>query len=213
LTNTNGLTHNSNVTLSHKTRERKSSKESQFLRARDVVRQGTPREVLRRLVTAGKLQRVGRGIYVRADAPPSEHRTLVEASLIVPNGVICLLSALRFHQLTTQAPFEVWMAIDVKAWRPRIGEAPIHLVRFSGNALTMGVEQHTVEGVPMKVYGVAKTVADCFKYRNKIGIDVAIEALREAVRNRKATLAEIEKYAAVCRVSNVMRPYLEMLTT
>ena len=201
------------MTLSHKTILLKQTKQRQFLRVRDAVRQGASRESLRRLVAAGELQRVGRGIYVHSDAPPTEHRTLVEASLIVPSGVISLLSALRFHQITTQAPFEMWMAIDVKAWRPRFGDAPIRIVRFSGQALAMGIEQHTVEGVQIKVYCAAKTVADCFKYRNKIGIDVAIEALREAVHSKKATLANIEKYAAVCRVANVMRPYLEMLTS
>ncbi len=199
--------------LTYQTAVLKQAKHKPFLRARDVVKQGTSPEVLRRLVAAGELQRVGRGIYVHSDALPTENRTLVEASLIVPNGVICLLSALRFHQLTTQAPFEVWMAIDVKAWRPRVGDAPIRIVRFSGKALGMGIEKHTVEGVEIKVYCVAKTVADCFKYRNKIGVDVAIEALREAVQNRKATIADIETYAAVCRVLNVMRPYLEMLTS
>lgn len=201
------------MTLTRKPTRLRQAKQTRFLRARDAAKQGTSPEGLRRMVAAGELQRVGRGIYVYSDAPPTENRTLVEASLIVPSGVICLLSALRFHQLTTQAPFEVWMAIDVKAWRPRVGDAPIRIVRFSGNALNMGIERHTVEGTEIKVYSVAKTVADCFKYRNKIGVDVAIEALREAVQSRKATIADIETYAAVCRVSNVMRPYLEMLTS
>ena len=131
---------------------------------------------------------------------------------MVPHGVGCLLTALRFHNLTTQSPSEIWMAIDRKARLPKTsGQPPIRFHRFSGKALTQGVEQHVVDGVPVKVYGVAKTVVDCFKYRNKIGLDVALEALREAWRERRATSRELWRYAEVCRVANVMRPYLESL--
>jgi predicted transcriptional regulator of viral defense system len=131
----------------------------------------------------------------------------------VPKGVVCLLSALRFHELTTQAPFEVWLAIGEKAWRPRVDYPPLRVVRFSAAALASGVEQHQIEGVTIPVFSPAKTVADCFKYRNKIGLDVAIEALRECWGSRRCTMDDLWKYAKVCRVQNVMRPYLESITT
>ena len=127
----------------------------------------------------------------------------------VPRGVICLLSALRFHGLTTQDPHEVWIAIDLKARKPSVQSPALRVVRFSGRSLVEGVEESEIEGVRVRVYSAAKTVADCFKYRHKIGIDVAIEALRDSVRTRETTLAEIHRYAKVCRVANVMRPYLE----
>jgi predicted transcriptional regulator of viral defense system len=125
---------------------------------------------------------------------------------------VCLLSALRFHGLTTQAPFEVWLALDRKARAPRGGSPSLRIVRMSGRALTTGVAEHRVEGVPVRVFNPAKTVADCFKYRNKIGLDVALEALRDAWRQRRVTMDELWRYAQVCRVSTVMRPYLESLT-
>ena len=148
-------------------------------------------------------------MYVSQDAELSEHQTVVQAALRVPHGVVCLLSALRFYDLTTQSPFEIWMAIDVKARAPKEDIIPLRIVRFSGKALTSGVETHTIESVNVKVYKPAKTVADCFKYRNKIGLDVAIEALRDCWRKKLATSDELWHYAKVCRVARVMRPYLE----
>src|SRR5690606_12755497 len=136
-------------------------------------------------------------------------RSLVEACRRVPRGAVCLLSALQFHGLTTPAPFEVWMAIDESARQPRGDSPSLRIVRFSGAALTYGVQEYVVEGVTVRVYSPAKTVADCFKYRNKIGIDVAIEALRDCLRQRKATADELWQAAKVCRMTNVMRPYLE----
>jgi predicted transcriptional regulator of viral defense system len=127
--------------------------------------------------------------------------------------VVCLLSALRFHDLTTQAPFEIWLAIGEKAWRPRMKYPPLRIVRFSMAALGAGIEKHQIEGVTVHVYTPAKTVADCFKYRNKIGLDVAIEALRECWRARRCTMDDLWHFAGICRVRNVMRPYLEALTT
>jgi predicted transcriptional regulator of viral defense system len=182
------------------------------LRPRDLDAPGIPREHLRRLHSEGLLLRPGRGLYVPADARPTENQSLVEACKRVPQGVVCLLSALQFHELTTQAPFEVWMAVAAKAWAPRVNYPPLRIVRFSGAALTSGVEEHCIGGVPVKVYSPAKTVADCFKYRNKIGLDAALEALRDCWRRRKATMDELWKAASVCRMTNVMRPYLESLT-
>jgi predicted transcriptional regulator of viral defense system len=180
-----------------------------MVRPKDVENEGIARETLLRLFRKGLLDRSARGVYVLANAPITEYHSLAVAAKQVPRGVICLISALQFHGLTTQIPHEVWMALDFKARRPNVSWPPLKVVRFSGQALTLGVEEHTVEGVALKIYSCAKTVADCFKYRNKIGIDLAIEALRDALRQKKATLNEIHRFAKVCRVERVMRPYLE----
>jgi len=182
-----------------------------LLRPHDLAPLGIPRVELTRAVGRGQLERVGRGLYGLAARTVSAHGTLAEVARRVPKGVVCLLSALRFHDLTTQAPFEVWLAIDNKAATPKLGYPPLRLVRFSGAALTEGVEEHVVDGVTIRVTGVAKTVADCFKYRNKIGLDVALEALRDAWIGRRMTSDEIWHYAKIDRVANVMRPYLESL--
>lgn len=183
------------------------------LRPRDLDAHGIPRTYLSRLVAAGKLQRIGRGLYILPGIDVSEHHSLAEACKRVPKGVVCLLSALRFHELTTQAPFEVWLAIAEKAWRPRVDYPPLRIVRFSPAALDSGVEVHQIEGVTVPVFNPAKTVADCFKYRNKIGLDVAVEALRECWVSRRCTMDELWKYAKACRVQNVIRPYLESIAT
>lgn len=179
------------------------------VRPRDLKRAGIARTYLNKLHAEGLLDRPGRGLYVLASGEPTEHRSYVEACRRVPRGVICLLSALRFHELTTQAPFEVWLAIDFKARLPRVESPPLRIMRFSGPALTFGVEKHRLEGVTVRVYSPAKTVADCFKYRNKVGIDVALEALRDCLKQRKGTIDELWQAAKHCRMTNVMRPYLE----
>jgi len=150
-------------------------------------------------------------MYELPNADVTENHSLAEACRRVPHGVICLLSALRFHDLTTQSPFQVWMAIDYKARQPRMDGLQLRVVRFSGKALTSGVEEHMIEGVEVKVYCPAKTVADCFKYRNKIGLDVAIEALRDCKQQRLCTNDDLWQYAKVCRMTKVMRPYLEVM--
>jgi predicted transcriptional regulator of viral defense system len=179
-------------------------------RRRDLAAQGVTANHLHRLVESGRVERVGRGLYRAKEAEITEYHTLLEAALLVPKGVVCLLSALRFHDLTTQAPFEVWMAIGNKSWRPTTGDVPLRIHYFSGRALTEGVERHEIEGVPVNIYSAAKTVADCFKFRNKIGVDVAIEALRDYLRKRLPE-KDLWRYAEVCRVRNVMYPYLEAL--
>ena len=158
------------------------------------------------------LERPSRGLYVLPDSEPSEHRTIVEACKLIPKGVVCLLTALRIHELTTESPFEVWMAIGEKDRKPRIDYPPIRIVRHSGQSLSYGVEKRKIEGVKVSVYSPAKTVADCFKYRNKIGLDVAIEALRDCRNRKKANNDEIWKAAKICRMANVMRPYMESIT-
>jgi predicted transcriptional regulator of viral defense system len=190
----------------------KLARRKHVLRARDMDEIGIPRNYLLRLVHRGTLERIGRGLYAVPNADITEHQSLLEVALRVPNGVICLLSALRFHGLTTQAPFEVWIAIDRKAWKPRISSPPVRVVRFSGSAFTFGVSVRKIGGAQLRIFDPAKTVADCFKYRHKIGLDVALEALRDCYRQKKATIDQIWEAAKVCRVSNVVRPYMETLT-
>lgn len=184
------------------------------LRASEVREQGISPTVLTRLVTDGKLTRVGRGLYaLPGGRSASENRSVVEAVKRVPHGVVCLLTALRVHELGTQAPFEVWLAIDEKARKPRVESPPLRIVRFSGAALTQGVERRRMEGVEVPIYTPAKTVADCFKYRNKLGLDVALEALREYLREFRTGREELRRYAKVCRVEQVMRPYVEAMSS
>jgi predicted transcriptional regulator of viral defense system len=181
------------------------------LRPRDLAARNIPPDYLDRLRRRGLVERIGWGLYACPGGEVSEHHSLVEAARQVPPGVVCLLSALRYHELTTQAPHEVWMALPPKAWKPRVAYPPLRVVRFSGAALTEGVERHRIEGAEVAVYGVAKTVADCFKYRNKIGLDVALEALRDCWRQKRCTMDQLWQAARVCRMTNVMRPYLEAL--
>jgi predicted transcriptional regulator of viral defense system len=185
------------------------------LRSRDLAAHGLHHELLRRLCARGLLVRTGRGLYVPAEAAPTENRTLAEVCTRIPHGVVCLLSALQFHGLTTQLPFEVWLAVDRavshRSRRPAGETLPVRLVHFSGPAFSYGIQEHRVEGVRVRVYSPAKTVADCFKFRHKIGTDVALEALRDCWRQRRATMDELWQAGRVCRVSRVMRPYLESL--
>ncbi|HHX39702.1 MAG TPA: transcriptional regulator [Armatimonadetes bacterium] len=187
-------------------------RQSSVLRTREIEGLGISREQLGRLHRRGVVQRVSRGLYSLPDGVASTNHTLAEAAKRVPHGVVCLLSALRFHGFTTQAPSEAWLAIDVKARQPAEAELPLRIVRFSGDALAAGIEKHEVDGVAVRVYSPGKTVADCFKFRNKIGLDVALEALREGWRERRFSMDELWRYAKVCRVANVMRPYLEALS-
>lgn len=187
------------------------AKEKGMIRPRDLDGYGIPRTYLSRLCDKGKLERLSRGIYAVPSSGITEHYSLVQTSKRVPKGVICLLSALRFVDLTTQSPSDIWIAIDRKARLPKSDGLPLRFVRFSGEALYSGVELHVIEGVEIKVYSPAKTVVDCFKYRNKIGLDVALEALRECWYERRCSMGELWHFAKICRMSNVMRPYLESL--
>lgn len=181
------------------------------IRPMDLAAHGISRVYLTRLVRAGLLERVARGLYVLSSADVTENRSLAEVSKRVPSGVICLLSALRFHGLTTQNPFEVWVAIDHKAWPPQPTGATLRIVRMSGPALESGIETHRIEGVAVRVFSPAKTVADCFKFRNKIGLDVAVEALRDYLRANPARVDELWRYAKIDRVATPIRPYLEAM--
>lgn len=182
-----------------------------LLRASDLDAIDAPRVVLTRLNAAGLLERVGRGLYRLPDTQVSEFESLGTVATKVPQAVFCLLSALQFHELTTQLPREIWIAMPRGSHPPRIDYPPVKMVQFTGEAYSAGVEQVERDGVRLRVYGVAKTVADCFKHRNKIGLDVALEALKDARSSNKASIDEIWRYAKVCRVANVMRPYLESI--
>jgi predicted transcriptional regulator of viral defense system len=182
-----------------------------ILRPRDLAARSIPRTYLKRLEQRGLLVKETRGLYKLPDAEVTENHSLAEACKRVPRGVVCLLSALQFHRLTTQAPSEVWLALERRARAPRERGQPLRLVRMSGRALTEGIEDHRIEGVAVKVYKPAKTVADCFKYRNKIGLDVALEALRDYRQKHRSGMDELWRFAKVCRVERVMRPYLEAL--
>jgi predicted transcriptional regulator of viral defense system len=188
------------------------AKQMGLIRPRDVEATGIHREYLLRLYRKGDLERVGRGLYALPGTQTSESISLAEVAKRVPNAVICLISALQFHNLTTQIADRVWIAIEYKRWEPTFDYPPLEIVRLTGRAFSFGVEEHKVDRVSVRVYSPAKTVADCFKFRNKIGLDVALEALRETWRSRKATMDELWEAAKVCRVANVMRPYLEAVT-
>jgi predicted transcriptional regulator of viral defense system len=184
------------------------------LKTQEIIKMGISKEYLRILHNSGKIERIARGFYVLENYEISAMQSFAEVSKQNPAGVICLLSALRYHGFTTQNPFEVWIAIERRAWKPQAnGTTQIRYMRFSDKAFTSGVQIKEVNNVKIKVYSPAKTVADCFKYRNKIGLDVALEALREGWKEKRFIMDELWKYAKICRVSNVMRPYLESMTT
>ena len=188
-------------------------RETGMIRARDLAARGISPTHLQRLYEQGLLLRSGRGVYLPAEAPLDGNATLAEVALRVPVGVICLLSALQFHGLTTQLPHQVWVALPLRANTPCLDYPPVRVIHLSGDALTAGSQEHRIQSAVVRIYSPAKTVADCFKFRNKIGVDVAIEALRDCWNKRRATSDALWHYAKICRVANVMRPYLESITT
>lgn len=182
------------------------------LRAKDLYAYDIPREYLKRLVNQGLLVKLARSLYALPDMQPSAYHSYALVSAMMPEGVICLLSALSYHGVTTELPSKVWVAIPrEKQRRRRIEYPPLRLCVYSDKAYEAGIEQHKIDGRDVKIYNVAKTIADCFKYRNKIGLDVALGALQDGWRQRKFTMAELETHATICRVQNIMRPYLESL--
>ena len=182
-----------------------------LLRASDLDAIEAPRVVLTRLIEGGLLERVSRGLYRLPSHPGSEHEGLATIAAKVPQAVFCLLTALQFHELTTQLPRQVWIAMPRGSHVPRLDYPPIKMVQMTGAVYTAGIEEHLRDGVTLRVYSAAKTVADCFKHRNKIGLDVALEALKDARAERMASADDLWRYAKVCRVANVMRPYLEAI--
>ena len=193
--------------------EPKHSSRASVARSRDLTRDGLSREGLRRLAARGDVERAARGVYLSPAASRSPYRDLLVVAARVPNGVFCLLSALAFHRLTTEMPHEVWLAVGLKARTPAVDRPPVRVVRLSEAPLTAGVETHLEQGVPLQVFSAAKTVADCFKFRGKVGTDVAVAALRDGWRQQRFTIDELWHFAGVCRVAAVMRPYLEVLVT
>ena len=181
------------------------------IRPRDLKEHGLPKDYLYILAQEGVIERIGRGLYQWPNKDLGRHHSLIEISKLAPKAVVALLSALNYHNITTQNPHQIWLAIDRKAWRPEISYPPVRFVTMSAESLHSGVETHLIEGVPIKVFNPAKTVVDCFKYRGKIGLDVALEALREGWSSRKFTIDELQNYAKICRVQKVMQPYLESL--
>lgn len=182
-----------------------------MLRPLDLAAAGIPRVCLTRLTAAGKLEKAGRGLYRLPNSPLSEHESLVAIATKVPQAVFCLFTALQFHDLTTQLPRQVWIAMPQGSHVPRIGWPPLKMVQVSGTAFTQGIETHVRDQVELRVYCIAKTIADCFKHRNKIGLDVALEALREARTRKMVGADDLWHYAKLCRAANVMRPYLEAI--
>jgi len=197
----------------HRDRALEVARRQGIARGRDFDAAGVPRVYLQRLRDEGVLEQVGRGLYKLAGSEVASATSLAEAVRIQPKGVIGLLSALQFHNLTTQTPHAVWMLLGPKDWAPTNPSVSLKIVRASGDALTAGVETHKIDGVPVPITSPAKTVADCFKHRNKIGLDVAIEALRDLIKSRKgrAGLNELWRYAEIDRVQTVMRPYIEAM--
>lgn len=188
------------------------AKARRLLRARDLAAYGLPTVALTRLVQTGKLERLARGMYGLPGTIVSEHRSLAEVALRAPKGVVCLLSALRLHDIGTQAPFEVWLAIPHRAAVPRLAQPQLRIVRMSDHALADGVQRIKVDGVAVPVFSASKSVVDAFRFRNKIGIDVAIEALRDGWSKRKFTMDELWRHAQAGRMTRVMRPYIEAIT-
>lgn len=189
----------------------KLAQEKGILRPRDLESSGIARIYLTRLIKKGLLTKLGPGLYSLSNYEPTDKHTMVQVCKRIPEGVICLLSALQFHETTTQQPNKVWIAIDMKSRHPQIFTLPVKVLRFSKSALTDGIEEHYIEGVRVRVYNLAKTIADCFKYRNKIGLEVALEALRECRRGKKCSNDKLWYYAKICRVTNVIRPYMESI--
>ena len=182
-----------------------------LIRPRDLAAHGIPRSRLQGMLAAGQIQRLGRGLYRRTDAPITELETVAAVSKRIPGAVVCLLTALHVHGIGTQSPRQVWIAVDRKARKPVIPDLPVRVVCFSTPMLRYAIETRNVLGVAVRVTSPARTVVDCFRYRKKIGLDVALEALRDAVYSRKTTVAELARVAEVCRVGTVMAPYLEVV--
>lgn len=181
------------------------------LRLRDARAEGIHPEVLRRLARQGQLVKIARGIYAPASADLSTHHDLALASARVPHGTICMLSALSYHEIGTQLPHEVWMMIDRRSRKPRMDRPAMRFVLASGPALALGIEQVEINGATVRIFNPAKTVVDCFRYRRHIGLEAAIEAMRETLRQRRGTPSQIDEYARQCRVASVIRPYLEAI--
>jgi predicted transcriptional regulator of viral defense system len=189
------------------------ARKKRLFRLSEAKHAGIHPEMVRRLTSRGQLARVGRGLYALSSQEPTEHHTLAEVATRVPKGIVCLLTALRFHGLGTQNPREVWLAVDRRAGIPKIDFTPVRIIRMSGVALSTGIEEHVIDGVHVRITSPARTVVDCFKFRNKIGIDVAVEALKDYRRLRKGTVDALWQQADRLRMSKVIRPYWDAMSS
>lgn len=187
------------------------ARQQAILRPKDLQQAGIPRVALTRLAAAGLLVKHSRGLYQLPDAPLSEHESLCQVAMRVPQAVFCLITALQIHELTTQMPREIWIAMPRGSHTPRLDYPPIRMIQFTGDAYSEGIKIIQRDQINLRVYSVAKTLVDCFKHRNKIGLDVALEALKEAHKQNKLVMDEIWHHAKIARVANIMRPYLESL--
>ena len=182
-----------------------------LLRMSAAIRSDIHRKTLRQMVEQGDVQKISRGLYLLIAAPSSTYPDLAMVGAKVPKGVICLISALSFHEITTQIPHEVYIAIDRNSEPPRIGYPPVRAFRFTGKAFTEGIEIHNIRPVRVRIYSREKTLADCFKYRNKIGLDTCLEALQMYKKQRRINIDALLKFADICRVEKAMRPYIEAI--
>jgi len=182
-----------------------------IIRAEDVKAAGISRNYLYRMHSEGLLAKIAVGLYTLPESPVTENSSLAEVAKRLPKAVVCLISALSYHEITTQIPHQIWLTIPKSSWRPNVDYPPLNLTYVSDPAYSFGIQEHVINGVEVKIYSPAKTVADCFKFRNKVGLDVAIEALREAWRSRKVTIDEMVMAAGIDRVSKIMRPYMEAI--
>jgi len=189
----------------------KFTKEKGIVRPKDVEELGIKRHILYSLYKKGLLIKIARGMYILPNAPITEYQNLIKVAKKIPSAVVCLISALSFHEITTQIPNELWVAVPRDTWRPKIDYPPLHYTVMNKKTYSFGIQEVDINGVLVKVYTPAKTVADCFKFRNKVGLDVAIEALREVLKTRKATMNELVEAAKINRVLKIMRPYLEAI--
>ena len=183
-----------------------------FFRPRDLAPLGISHRRLQGLVSKGLVENLGNGLCRLSEVEPTEVETIAMVAAAIPNAVMCLLTALRFHEIGTQSPHEVWIALDRKARKPAHPPSRVRIVRFSGAMLTYGVVCYSAQGVPFRITSPARTVVDCFRYRNKLGLDIALEALHDALRSRATTVDEIMRAAEACRAQTVMRTYLEALS-
>lgn len=204
-------TMNMNTKIKHSQKALNLVKEKGIVRSSEFVAEGIPRITISRLVASHELQQIERGLYCLPQKEFSEKESLIVVASRVPQAIFCLLTALQVHELTTQLPRKVWIAMPIDSHLPKIDYPPIKMVKYTGKAYSEGVEIQQSDGIDYRVYNVAKTIADCFKHRNKIGIDIAIEALKDAYGKNKVTTDELWHYAKICRVANVMRPYLEAI--
>lgn len=189
----------------------KLAKEKGIIQAIDLELLGIARNYLYKLRKEGLLNKAARGMYMLPNAPITENQNFIEIAKKIPNAVVCLISALSFHGITTQIPHEIWIAVPRDTWRPSMDYPPLHYTVLTENVYNFGIQEENINGTIVKIYSPAKTIADCFKFRNIVGVDVAIEALREVWRSRKATMDELAEAAEVNRVSKIMRPYLEAI--